>query len=153
MNTFIRRVLVGFNRDREDSRTTLSLYFNIFLIALRKTLKNLTFFGVILSVAYWLGYLVFSTSPAVSLRLEIWGIYSPEAKGWAAIGALVVMSFAAILYLNRLYMLGKFVEEMHDDYGQGVNASHMAPLAKLIEAEEDFVQRREDLLDQAQKHT
>ena len=153
MNTFIRRVLIGFSRDREDSRTTLSLYFNILLIALRKTLKNLTFFGVILSVAYWLGYLAFSTSPAISLRLEIWGIYSPEARDAAAIAALVVMSCAAILYLNRLYMLGKFAEEVDDDYGRGVNASHMAPIAKLIEAEEDFVQRREDLFDQANKHT
>lgn len=153
MKTFLRRVLIGFTKDREDSRTTLSLYFNILLIALRKTLKNLTFFGVILSVAYWLGYLTFGMSPAISLKLEICGVYSPQAREIAAITALVVMSCAAFLYLNRLYMLGKFAEEMGDDYGRGVNASHLAPLAKLMEAEEDFAQRREDLFDQANKHT
>lgn len=153
MNTFIRRVLVGFSRDREDSRTTLSLYFNILLIALRKTLKNLTFFGVIVSVAYWLGYMTFSLSPAISLKLQLWGIYSPDARDWAAKGALLVITCAGVLYLNRLYMLGKFAEEMGDELGRGVNASHLIPIAKLIEAEEEFVQRREDLFDQANKHT
>lgn len=153
METFIRRVLLGFNRDREDSRTTISLYLNIFLIAARKTLRNLTFSGVVMSVAYWLGYVTLANSPAVGTKLAAWGVYSPDSRDIAAKLALIVLCCAGVLYVNRLYMLGKFAEETDDDLGVGLNASHLVPMAKIMRAEEEIVQRREGLYDQANKHT
>ena len=149
MSAFIRRILVGFKKDREQRRTTLSLYFNIFLIAIRKFLKSTVFFGVIVSVTYWLGYLVFSLSPAISLKLSIWEIYSDDARQCAAGVALILLVVAAVLYLNRLHTLGAFVEAYESKpVFADLNEGDYNQLAKLIDAEEVLVLEREREIDQ-----
>lgn len=154
MSAFIRRVLIGFQKDREQRRTTLSIFLNIFLIWLRKTLKNLVFFGVILSVTYWLGFLVFSFSPTISLKLTIWGIYSEDARQCAAVGALGLLVAALSLYLNRLHTLGLFVESYGESNAfDSLGERDYENLAKLIDAEEMLVVERERLIDQAREQS
>jgi ABC-type multidrug transport system fused ATPase/permease subunit len=141
---------MGFKKDREQRQTTMSLYLNIFLIWLRKSVKNIVFFGVILSVTYWLGFLVFSFSPTISLKLTIWGIYSDEARKAAAVGALALLIAATALYLNRLHTLGRFVETYGESSAfDGLGERDYQSLAKLIDAEELLILEREKLIDQA----
>ena len=152
MSAFIRRVLVGFKMDREQRQTTMSLYLNIFLIWFRKSIKNVVFFGVILSVTYWLGFLVFSFSPTISLKMTIWGIYSEDSRQLAAIGALGLLIAASALYLNRLHTLGRFVEAYGDSsILDSLQEKDFESLAKLIDAEEVLVLEREKMIDQARE--
>lgn len=149
VSALIRRILIGFKKDREQRRTTISLYLNIFLIAIRKFLKSTVFFGVIVSVTYWLGYLVFSLSPAISLKLSIWEIYSDDARQCAAGAALMLLVAAAVLYLNRLHTLGAFVETYESNpVFEDLSEGEYNQLAKLIDAEEILVLERERLIDQ-----
>jgi hypothetical protein len=153
VSTLIRRILVGFKKDREQRQTTLSLYLNIFLIWLMRSLKTMVFFGVILSVTYWLGFLVFSFSPAISLKLTIWGIYSEDSRQFAAAGALALLMAATSLYINRLHTLGKFVETYGESSAfDGFGERDYQSLAKLIDAEEVLVLEREKLIDQAREN-
>lgn len=153
MGTFIRRVLVGFKKDREQRQTTISLYLNLFLIGLRKSLKNLVFFGVVLSVTYWLGFIVYNFSTPISVKFEIWGIYSLQSRTCAAWAALGLLLAALVLYMNRLHTLGKFVETFGDNGAfDSFSQNQYDTVAKLIDAEELMVVEREKMLDQAIKH-
>lgn len=113
MKNFIRRMSIGFRKDREELSLTISVYLNMVLIAMRGFLKNAVMIGIIGSIVYWLGYLTMSLSPNSMLTSSIWMIYTEGDRNLAAQLSLGTVLAGAFLYAFRIYEIGRFVEKRY----------------------------------------
>jgi hypothetical protein len=115
MKTVIRRIFLGFNRDREEISLTISIYLNILSMFMRSCLSRLVMIGIAFSVFYWLAFVVLSLSPSGLVGSRIWLLYADEYRIMAAYFALIIVFVGFGLYMLRIYQMGKFIERRFID--------------------------------------
>lgn len=136
MNTFIRRITLGLRKDREEMSLTITMYLNILSMFLKRCLSNFVMLGVALSVFYWLAFVVFSLSPADTVGSKFWLLYTDEYRMIGAKFAIMVVISGAILYLMRIYQIGKFMERRYIDEDILFSEAQMRNLEQMLKDEE-----------------
>jgi hypothetical protein len=92
--------------------------------------------GVAISVFYWLAFVVFSLSPADTVGSKFWLMYTDEYRIIAAKFAILIVITGALLYLTRIYQVGKFMERRYIEEDILFSEAQMRNLEQMLKEEE-----------------
>lgn len=137
MNTLIRRITLGFRKDREEMSLTISMYLNILSMFLKRALSNFVMMGIAFSVFYWLAFVVFSLSPMDTVGSKFWLLYTDEYRQIAAKFAILIVFAGASLYMTRVYQVGKFMERRYIEEDILFSEAQMRNLEKMLNEKEN----------------
>jgi len=137
MNTFIRRITLGLRKDREEMSLTITMYLNILSMFLKRCLSNFVMGAIALSVLYWLAFAVLSLSPMDNIGSKLWLIYTDENRILAAKFAILTVFSGALLYLIRVYQVGKFIEHRYIEEDILFSEAQMRNLERFLSEKEN----------------